>query len=314
MIPSITAVRMSGAATRAELPLLVLGPDLGATASSLWTDVATQLGAVFDVLAWDLPGHGYNRGVPEEAFTVAELAAGVLRVVDDVLAERGELGGPFAYAGLGASATVGMQLFLDQPVRLRTLVALGAPVPLDAIPSTPGDLGSVSHAGYDLVFAALAEHDAGDRVDELMAYAEAGRIVVAVGDESQGPLHGEPGRVAWTLRHHVLGEAPPVDPEDMVTALEHLVVDTDDGDGEVDRVAVWERPGLDRRARHLVTIAALAGAGDHGALFSAVRLAVADGVTADEIFECLVQVGAYAGVHAVREAVDVAQEALDPDA
>src|SRR4029453_10291664 len=46
-----------------------------------------------------LPGHGHNRSVPDEQFTVAELAAGVLHVVDDLLAERGEVGGGFAYAG-----------------------------------------------------------------------------------------------------------------------------------------------------------------------------------------------------------------------
>ena len=33
-VPSITAVRLTGAAHRAELPLLVLGPSLGTSASS----------------------------------------------------------------------------------------------------------------------------------------------------------------------------------------------------------------------------------------------------------------------------------------
>ena len=64
---------------RAELPLLVLGPSLGTSARSLWGDCATHLTDAFDVLAWDLPGHGHNRSVPEEPFTMAELAAGVLR-------------------------------------------------------------------------------------------------------------------------------------------------------------------------------------------------------------------------------------------
>ena len=77
MIPSITVVRMTGARHRSELPLLVLGPSLGTSAATLWTACAAGLTDAFDVVAWDLPGHGHNRGVPEEPFTMAELAAGV---------------------------------------------------------------------------------------------------------------------------------------------------------------------------------------------------------------------------------------------
>ena len=43
MIPSITALRMSGARNRAELPLLVLGPSLGTSATTLWTHCAPVL-------------------------------------------------------------------------------------------------------------------------------------------------------------------------------------------------------------------------------------------------------------------------------
>ena len=82
MIPSITAVRLTGARHRTELPLLVLGPSLGTSATTLWSQCAAGLADAFDLLAWDLPGHGHNRAVPDEPFTMAELAEGVLRVVD----------------------------------------------------------------------------------------------------------------------------------------------------------------------------------------------------------------------------------------
>ena len=124
MIPSITAVRLTGARHRTELPLLVLGPSLGTSATTLWTAAAAGLTHVFDVLAWDLPGHGHNRSVPDEQFTVAELAAGVLHVVDDVLAERGEVGGGFAYAGDSVGGAVGLQLMLDAPGRVTSAVLL----------------------------------------------------------------------------------------------------------------------------------------------------------------------------------------------
>ena len=314
MIPSITAVRMSGAATRAELPLLVLGPDLGTTASLLWADCAAHLSAAFDVLAWDLPGHGHNRGVPEEGFTIAELAAGVLRVVDDVLEQRGELGAPFAYAGLLTGATVGRQLLLDEPSRVRMLVTLGTPVAFDSIPASRGDLGSVAPAGYDLVLAALSEHDATDRADELSAFSEAGRLVVLAGDDACGPLT-EPARVARTLRRHLLGEIAPVDPAAMLTAFEHLVVvDTGQADEGIDLAAIWQRPGLELRGRHLIALVVLACQSDLDALGAAVRAAVADGVTPDEVFECLLQVASHVGVEVGRQAVRVAQRALHQDA
>lgn len=124
MIPTITATRMSGNARRAELPLLVLGPSLGTSAATLWSGCAAALADDFDLLAWDLPGHGHNRSVPEEPCTMAELAEGVLRTVDDVLAARGQSSGAFLYAGDSVGGAVGLQLLLDHPDRVPAAVLL----------------------------------------------------------------------------------------------------------------------------------------------------------------------------------------------
>jgi 3-oxoadipate enol-lactonase/4-carboxymuconolactone decarboxylase len=124
MTPGITAVRMTGAAHRDELPLLVLGPSLGTSASTLWSECAQGLTDVFDVVAWDLPGHGHNRTAADEPFTMAELAAGVLRVVDEILLQRGQDGGPFCYAGDSVGGAVGLQLLLDRPARVTAAVLL----------------------------------------------------------------------------------------------------------------------------------------------------------------------------------------------
>jgi 3-oxoadipate enol-lactonase/4-carboxymuconolactone decarboxylase len=124
MIPAVTAVRLSGAAHRGELPLLVLGPSLGTSATALWSACAAHLTDDFDVVAWDLPGHGHNRSVPDEAYTMEQLAAGVLEVVDTLLAERGETGGSFAYAGDSVGGAVGLQLLLDTPDRVGSAVLL----------------------------------------------------------------------------------------------------------------------------------------------------------------------------------------------
>ena len=122
MTPGITGYRMTGAAHRASLPLLVLGPSLGTSGSTLWSDCASGLSEHFDVLAWDLPGHGHNVGAPAGSFTMAELAGGVLRVVDDVLAQRGGGETTFVYAGDSVGGAVGLQLLLDHPGRVTSAV------------------------------------------------------------------------------------------------------------------------------------------------------------------------------------------------
>jgi 3-oxoadipate enol-lactonase/4-carboxymuconolactone decarboxylase len=156
-VPTITAVRLSGAANRAELPLLVLGPSLGTTAATLWTECAAGLTDVFDVVAWDLPGHGYNHSVPEESFTMAELAQGVLRVLDEILEQRDQFGGSFAYAGDSVGGAVGLQLLLDHPARVTSavLLATGARI---ADPSVwAGRIGQVSVSGTSVMVSASAE-------------------------------------------------------------------------------------------------------------------------------------------------------------
>ncbi len=128
MNPVVTGVRMSGARHRAELPLLVLGPSLGTSAGALWADCAHHLADDFDLLAWDLPGHGHNRAVPDEPFTMAELAGAVLQLVADVQEQRGDRGTAFAYAGVSVGGCVGLQLLLDHPDRVTAaaLICTGA--------------------------------------------------------------------------------------------------------------------------------------------------------------------------------------------
>jgi 3-oxoadipate enol-lactonase/4-carboxymuconolactone decarboxylase len=157
VIPSITAVRLTGARHRADLPLLVLGPSLGTSANTLWSLCATHLSDAFDLLAWDLPGHGHNRAVPDEPFTMAELAEGVLRVVDDVLAERGETGGQFLYAGDSVGGAVGLQLLLDRPDRVSAAVLLctGAKIGDEAM--WTGRIAQVSMSGTPVMVSGSAE-------------------------------------------------------------------------------------------------------------------------------------------------------------
>lgn len=235
IFPSITAVRLSGAG-RSLLPVLVLGPALGISATDLWAECAADLTDHFDVVAWDLPGHGHNTGVAEEAFTIEELTRGVLAVIDDVLDQRGEHGRSFCYAGDSVGGAVGLQLLLDSPARVdgAVLLATGAR-PSRAVgwkeQAAAGRAPGTSEVGFAQVSAAFEQFDVRDRLAEVRTpvLAIAGsvdqgtpveslaEIADGVGDGRLVVLHDVghpapvqvPSEVAALLRHHLLGEELP---------------------------------------------------------------------------------------------------------
>ena len=75
--------------------------------------------------------------------------------------------------------------------------------------------------------------------------------------------------------------------------------------------SIWTRPGLDRRSRSLITLTALVARGHHEELAMHVRAALRNGLTVDEIKECLLQTAIYCGVPDANTAFRVAQGVLD---
>jgi len=112
--PTLKAVLLSPQRMLGDRPLLVVGPSLG-TSSVLWEEVAVLLGADFDVVAWDLPGHGISPAAAE-GFSVAELASAVVALVDSIAPDA-----RFHYAGVSLGGATGLQLALDHPDRLLSL-------------------------------------------------------------------------------------------------------------------------------------------------------------------------------------------------
>ena len=74
---------------------------------------------------------------------------------------------------------------------------------------------------------------------------------------------------------------------------------------------IWTRPGLDRRARSLVTISMLVALNRPEELALHLRAAANNGVTAEELKEVLLQSAVYCGIPAANSAFKVAKEALD---
>ncbi len=110
-VPALAATPLGG-----HGPLLLVGPAIGTSAATLWTRCAAELAEDFEVLAWDLPGHGASAPATE-AFSIAELAEGVLALAGDR---------PFHYAGDSVGGAVGLQLLLDHRVAGAALLCTGA--------------------------------------------------------------------------------------------------------------------------------------------------------------------------------------------
>lgn len=118
-VPRLLGSFAPGTAPAASNPLLLLLPSLGTT-TALWDGVVRALRAdprteALRILRIDLPGHGASPAAAGP-FTIAELAGGVLAVVD----EAG--GGGFHVAGVSLGGAVALELAVGHPDRVQGLV------------------------------------------------------------------------------------------------------------------------------------------------------------------------------------------------
>jgi 4-carboxymuconolactone decarboxylase len=76
---------------------------------------------------------------------------------------------------------------------------------------------------------------------------------------------------------------------------------------------VWARPGLDRKTRSFITLAALTALGREAEIGMHVRAAVRNGCSSAEIAEVLLHTAVYAGVPAANQAFAIAKRVLEED-
>jgi 4-carboxymuconolactone decarboxylase len=75
----------------------------------------------------------------------------------------------------------------------------------------------------------------------------------------------------------------------------------------------WSRPGLDRRMRSAITLAAPVSLRAENEIGMHVRAALGNGLTAEEIREILIHTAVYAGVPASNAAFTVAHRVLEEE-
>lgn len=76
---------------------------------------------------------------------------------------------------------------------------------------------------------------------------------------------------------------------------------------------VWGREGLERKTRHLLTLALLAALGHEHELALHLRATAHTGVSKAEVCEVLMQVAVYAGVPAANRAFAIAKEVFEEE-
>ena len=110
-------------AGRPGAPPLLLSSSLGTTAE-MWSPQVAQLGDRFALNAYDHRGHGRSP-VPEGPYSIADLGADVLRLMDRLELERA------AFCGLSLGGVVGQWLGIHAPERISALVLIctGAHLP-----------------------------------------------------------------------------------------------------------------------------------------------------------------------------------------
>lgn len=201
-------------------------------------------------------------------------------------------------------------------------------------------LRETDRATYADACLALAEFDVRDRLAEITA------PVLAIAGRLDGPTPPEKlAQIARGVRYGRLAVlddvahlAPAEQPETVATLIrEHLgspgmaVRRAVLGDTHVDAAVagttgftadfqdlitryawgeIWARPGLDRRSRSLITLTALVALGHRDEFALHVRAARANGLSAAEIKEVLLQTAVYCGVPAANTAFRIAQQVL----
>jgi pimeloyl-ACP methyl ester carboxylesterase len=104
-VVELAATRLAGREGAGDL--LVVGPSLGTSVEALWTECALVLADEFEVVGWDLPGHGRSRPAAS-AFTVHDLASAVRDLALEAAEDR-----HVWYAGISVGGAVSLQLAID---------------------------------------------------------------------------------------------------------------------------------------------------------------------------------------------------------
>ncbi|WP_446686103.1 bifunctional 3-oxoadipate enol-lactonase/4-carboxymuconolactone decarboxylase PcaDC [Micrococcoides hystricis] len=115
--PKIVAVQLTKADE--NKPLLLVGPGLGTGVEALWQLCANELADDFEVVGYDLPGHGHSPASTEE-FSLEELADSAAAIIS----EQAASGRTVFFAGVSVSGAVALELALKYGEKFTAVAAV----------------------------------------------------------------------------------------------------------------------------------------------------------------------------------------------
>ena len=242
----VTTIRLGG---RPDQPLLLLGPAVGTSVQALWSTAARTLAEHFQVVGWDLPGHGSNSRFarrPDGTWPPVSLGS-LTKDLEDALdrlldSGPGAVPAPLHYAGQGLGGLVGLDLALRRPRQVASLTMIGhclpdprgdapalSPMPHSAIGERRPDAvepmrAAAGRIGAEALDAARRAHTTAV-LDDRLSLVRA-PVLVVVGDE-------DPHEAAWAQESlgragvvsvHVetlpdVGRVPPAEAPERTAAL-----------------------------------------------------------------------------------------------
>lgn len=153
-IPKLTPVLLHPAD---QLPTLILGPSLGTGSLALWGPAVPYLKDHFQLVAWDLPGHGES-SASAAAFSMTELAAGVITMLQALEADGiFSPGAQLYYAGVSVGGATALQLAHDFPGRFAGLSVICSAAKIGTPEGWAERAELVANAGTPAVLTGSAE-------------------------------------------------------------------------------------------------------------------------------------------------------------
>jgi magnesium chelatase accessory protein len=185
-------VQRFGPAATPQAPVVLLLHGTGAATHS-WRGLAPRLAAFFEVIAPDLPGHGFTAMPSEHLLSLPGMADGITSLVH-VLGKP-----PALIVGHSAGAAIGARMSLDDRGATRGLIALnGALLPLGGLPGRVFSPAAQLLAATGLAPRLFARLAAGPTVVDRLLRGT-GSSIDAAGRHAYATLIRSPGHVAATL-------------------------------------------------------------------------------------------------------------------
>jgi magnesium chelatase accessory protein len=185
-------VQRFGPAAAVQAPIVLLLHGTGAATHS-WRGLAPRLATAFEVIAPDLPGHGFTAMPSERSLSLSGMAEAVSSLVL-ALEKR-----PVLIVGHSAGAAIGARICLDGNGTPRGLVALnGAFLPLGGLPGRVFSPAAQLLAATGLAPRLFARLAAGPTVVDRLLRGT-GSSIDAAGQRAYATLVRSPGHVAAAL-------------------------------------------------------------------------------------------------------------------